>query len=82
MALLTGSQGAKARRAALDDVASGAAGIVIGTHTLLYHRVRLDDQLVFKDLGLVVIDEQHRFGVQQRDALREKAPAAARTCWS
>ena len=73
VALLTGSQGAKARRAALDDVASGAAGIVIGTHTLLYHRVRLDDQVVFEDLGLVVIDEQHRFGVQQRDALREKA---------
>ncbi len=73
VALLTGSQGAKARRAALDDVASGAAGIVIGTHTLLYHRVRLDDQVVFKDLGLVVIDEQHRFGVQQRDALRAKA---------
>ena len=73
VALLTGSQGAKARRAALDEVASGAAGIVIGTHTLLYHRVRLDDQVVFGDLGLVVIDEQHRFGVQQRDALREKA---------
>src|ERR1700735_5110289 len=73
VALLTGSQGAKARRAALDDVASGAAGIVIGTHTLLYHRVRLDDQVVFGDLGLVVIDEQHRFGVQQRAALREKA---------
>jgi ATP-dependent DNA helicase RecG len=73
VALLTGSQGAKARRAALDDVASGAAGIVIGTHTLLYHRARQDDQVVFKDLGLVVIDEQHRFGVQQRDALREKS---------
>jgi ATP-dependent DNA helicase RecG len=73
VALLTGSQGAKARRAALDDVASGVAGIVIGTHTLLYHRARQDDQVVFKDLGLVVIDEQHRFGVQQRDALREKA---------
>ena len=73
VALLTGSQGAKARRAALDDVASGAAGIVIGTHTLLYQRARQDDQVAFKDLGLVVIDEQHRFGVQQRDALREKA---------
>ena len=73
MALLTGSQGAKARRAALDEVASGAAGIVIGTHTLLYHRVRLDDQVVFADLGLAVIDEQHRFGVEQRDALRAKA---------
>ncbi len=73
VALLTGSQGARAPAAALDDTASGAAGIVIGTHTLLYHRVRLDDQVVFKDLGLVVIDEQHRFGVEQRDALREKA---------
>jgi ATP-dependent DNA helicase RecG len=73
VALLTGSQGAKVRRAALEEVASGAAGIVIGTHTLVYHRVRLDDQVVFGDLGLVVIDEQHRFGVQQRDALREKA---------
>ncbi len=73
VALLTGSQGAKVRRAALEEVASGAAGIVIGTHTLLYHRVRLDDQIVFADLGLAVIDEQHRFGVQQRDALRERA---------
>jgi ATP-dependent DNA helicase RecG len=73
VALLTGSQGARARRSALEDTASGAAGIVIGTHTLLYHRVRLDDQVVFKDLGLVVVDEQHRFGVEQRDALREKA---------
>ncbi|HUY49100.1 MAG TPA: ATP-dependent DNA helicase RecG [Streptosporangiaceae bacterium] len=73
VALLTGSQGAKARKAALDATASGAAGIVIGTHTLLYHRVRLDEQVVFADLGLVVIDEQHRFGVEQRDALREKA---------
>jgi ATP-dependent DNA helicase RecG len=73
VALLTGSQAAKARRAALDEVASGAAGIVIGTHTLLYHRIRLDDQIVFADLGLAVIDEQHRFGVQQRDALRARA---------
>ena len=73
VALLTGSQGAKVRRAALEEVASGAAGIVIGTHTLLYHRVRLDDQIVFDDLGLVVVNEQHRFGVQQRDALRERA---------
>ena len=73
VALLTGSQGARARKAALDQAASGAAGIVIGTHTLLYHRVRLDEQVVFADLGLVVIDEQHRFGVEQRDALRAKA---------
>jgi ATP-dependent DNA helicase RecG len=67
VALLTGSQGAAARRAALLDAASGAAGIVIGTHALLTEHVQL------ADLGLVVIDEQHRFGVEQRDALREKA---------
>jgi ATP-dependent DNA helicase RecG len=65
--LLTGSQGAKARRAGLLDAASGAAGIVVGTHALLQEHVQ------FADLGLVVIDEQHRFGVEQRDALREKA---------
>ncbi|MCW2947830.1 MAG: ATP-dependent helicase RecG [Actinoallomurus sp.] len=67
VALLTGSQGAKARREGLLDAASGAAGIVIGTHALLQEHVQ------FADLGLVVIDEQHRFGVEQRDALREKA---------
>ncbi len=67
LALLTGSQGAAARRRHLLEAASGAAGIVIGTHALL------QDQVQFADLGLVVIDEQHRFGVEQRDALREKA---------
>src|SRR5262249_29664188 len=67
VALLTGSQGAAARREALLDAASGAAGIVIGTHALLTEHVQ------FADLGMVVIDEQHRFGVEQRDALREKA---------
>jgi ATP-dependent DNA helicase RecG len=67
VALLTGSQGAAARREALLDAASGAAGIVIGTHALLQEHVQ------FADLGLVVIDEQHRFGVEQRDMLREKA---------
>ncbi|GLZ11302.1 ATP-dependent DNA helicase RecG [Actinomadura sp. NBRC 104425] len=66
VALLTGSQGAKARKEALLDVASGAAGIVVGTHALLQGHVQ------FADLGLVVVDEQHRFGVEQRDALREK----------
>ncbi|MFG1602499.1 ATP-dependent DNA helicase RecG [Actinoplanes sp. NPDC049265] len=65
--LVTGSQGAKARRAALAKVADGTAGIVVGTHALLYEGVD------FSDLGLVVVDEQHRFGVEQRDALRAKA---------
>lgn len=66
VALLTGSLGAKARKEALLDAASGAAGIVVGTHALLQESVQ------FADLGLVVVDEQHRFGVEQRDALREK----------
>ncbi|MEU0572086.1 ATP-dependent DNA helicase RecG [Nonomuraea sp. NPDC005983] len=65
--LLTGSMGAAARRSALLDAASGTAGIVVGTHALLQEHVQ------FADLGLVVVDEQHRFGVEQRDALREKA---------
>ena len=66
VALLTGSQGAAARRANMLDAASGAAGIVVGTHALLQENVQ------FADLGLVVVDEQHRFGVEQRDALRAK----------
>ncbi|TNM68422.1 ATP-dependent DNA helicase RecG [Streptomyces sp. NP160] len=65
--LLTGSQSTADRRAALLDVASGDAGIVIGTHALL------QDAVDFYDLGLVVVDEQHRFGVEQRDALRAKS---------
>ncbi|MET7295453.1 ATP-dependent DNA helicase RecG [Streptomyces griseoloalbus] len=64
--LLTGSMGAAARRRALLDLATGEAGIVIGTHALIEDKVR------FHDLGLVVVDEQHRFGVEQRDALRGK----------
>jgi ATP-dependent DNA helicase RecG len=67
LTLLTGSLGAAARRRALLAAASGEAGIVVGTHALLEERVQ------FADLGLVVIDEQHRFGVEQRDALRDKA---------
>jgi ATP-dependent DNA helicase RecG len=67
--LVTGSQGAAARRRALESVSAGTAGIVVGTHALLYEGVD------FADLGLVVIDEQHRFGVEQRDALRAKAEA-------
>jgi ATP-dependent DNA helicase RecG len=64
--LLTGSQGAAARRTALAEAADGTAGIVVGTHALLSAGVE------FADLALVVIDEQHRFGVEQRDALRAK----------
>ena len=67
IALVTGSLGAAARRSALARVADGTAGIVVGTHALLYEGVD------FRDLGLVVVDEQHRFGVEQRDALRAKA---------
>jgi ATP-dependent DNA helicase RecG len=67
VALLTGSLGASARREALREAASGSAGIVVGTHALLQEHVQ------FADLGLVVIDEQHRFGVEQRDMLRERA---------
>ncbi|MCM8551654.1 ATP-dependent DNA helicase RecG [Streptomyces sp. STCH 565 A] len=66
VALLTGSMGAAARRHALLDLATGEAGIVIGTHALI------EDKVQFHDLGLVVVDEQHRFGVEQRDALRGK----------
>jgi ATP-dependent DNA helicase RecG len=64
--LLTGSMGAAARRQALLDLATGEAGIVVGTHALI------EDKVQFHDLGLVVVDEQHRFGVEQRDALRGK----------
>ena len=64
--LLTGSMGVAARRAALLDLVTGEAGIVIGTHALI------EDKVQFHDLGLVVVDEQHRFGVEQRDALRSK----------
>ena len=68
--LLTGSLGTKARRQALLDAQSGAAGIVVGTHALI------QDHVGFADLGLVVVDEQHRFGVEQRDALRGRGELA------
>jgi ATP-dependent DNA helicase RecG len=65
--LLTGSATAPQRRLALAEAAGGEAGIVIGTHALL------EDRVQFADLGLVVVDEQHRFGVEQRAALTAKA---------
>ena len=69
VALLTGSLNAASRRTALAEAAGGEAGIVIGTHALLEEHVQ------FADLGLVVVDEQHRFGVEQRAALSGKAGA-------
>ncbi|MBX7450232.1 ATP-dependent DNA helicase RecG [Mycolicibacterium sp. 3033] len=66
--LLTGSMSAQQKRDARREVAGGAAGIVIGTHALL------QDAVEFDRLGMVVVDEQHRFGVEQRDRLRAKAP--------
>ncbi len=67
VALLTGSLNAASRRTALAEAAGGEAGIVIGTHALLEEHVQ------FAELGLVVVDEQHRFGVEQRAALSGKA---------
>jgi len=65
--LLTGSMTAAAKREVHAKLASGTTSIVIGTHALI------SDGVTFADLGLVVVDEQHRFGVEQRDALRMKA---------
>ncbi|MFD2393546.1 ATP-dependent DNA helicase RecG [Dietzia aerolata] len=67
--LLTGSMSTAARRQALLDIVTGEAGIVIGTHALI------QDSVDFFDLGMVVVDEQHRFGVRQRDRLRAKGRA-------
>ncbi len=72
VAWVSGRQRAAERDEALARVASGAAGIVVGTHALFQEEVR------FADLGLVIIDEQHRFGVHQRLALREKGRADGR----
>ena len=72
VALVTGSQGTATRRRELLDVVTGDAGIVVGTHALL------EDTVTFGDLGLVVIDEQHRFGVEQRAALAAKAMDGSR----
>jgi len=67
LGLLTGREKGAAREAILADVAAGNIDILIGTHALF------QDDVVFRDLGLVVIDEQHRFGVHQRLALQAKA---------
>lgn len=67
VSLITGSMSAARRRGALLDAVSGTAGIVVGTHALL------EDVVQFAELGLVVVDEQHRFGVEQRAALTAKA---------
>ena len=68
VALLTGSMSPQQKREVRDEVVSGDAGIVVGTHALLQEAVE------FHRLGMVVVDEQHRFGVEQRDRLRAKAP--------
>ncbi|WP_144207852.1 ATP-dependent DNA helicase RecG [Mycobacterium tilburgii] len=68
-ALLTGSMSTAQKNQVRRQIASGEVGIVIGTHTLL------QDVVQFHNLGMVVVDEQHRFGVEQRDQLRAKAPA-------
>ena len=68
IALLTGSTPAARRREISDRLASGELGLVVGTHALI------EPSVVFRDLALVVVDEQHRFGVRQRAALEDKAP--------
>ncbi|MGV0627076.1 ATP-dependent DNA helicase RecG [Mycolicibacter minnesotensis] len=67
VALLTGSMSAPAKKQARAQIGGGTAGIVVGTHALL------QDAVAFDRLGMVVVDEQHRFGVEQRDQLRAKA---------
>ena len=69
VALLTGSMTAAQKKQVRAEIAGGEVGIVIGTHALL------QDAVEFSNLGMVVVDEQHRFGVEQRDQLRAKAPA-------
>ena len=67
--LLTGAVKGKARKAAYEQIASGEADIIIGTHALI------QDAVEYKDLGLVITDEQHRFGVRQRESLAGKGKA-------
>lgn len=67
--LLTGSKSAADKRAAYEALASGAAQVAIGTHALI------QPDVAFANLGLTIVDEQHRFGVDQRKALKDKGPA-------
>ena len=69
VALLTGSMSAAQKKQVRGEITSGQVGIVVSTHALL------QDAVEFRQLGMVVVDEQHRFGVEQRDQLRAKAPA-------
>ncbi|HXS85081.1 MAG TPA: ATP-dependent DNA helicase RecG [Mycobacterium sp.] len=69
LALLTGSMSPAQKKQVRAEIAGGEVGIVVGTHALL------QDAVEFHKLGIVVVDEQHRFGVEQRDQLRAKAPA-------
>ncbi|MBA4341733.1 MAG: ATP-dependent DNA helicase RecG [Methylibium sp.] len=71
VAWLTGSVKGKARQKMLDAVADGSAGLVVGTHAVI------EDKVQFKQLGLAIVDEQHRFGVAQRLALRKKLETQA-----
>ena len=68
--LLTGELSAKEKKAVYDDITSGSCDLVIGTHALI------TDKVIFKDLGLVICDEQHRFGVNQRETLLNKGEGA------
>ena len=67
VAVLTGTTKTAERRTILEDLASGKTGIIVGTHALI------EDNVVFSNLGLAIIDEQHRFGVDQRSKLWKKA---------
>lgn len=70
VALLTGSFSGKKKKSILENIENGTIDIVIGTHALI------EENVVFKNLGMIIIDEQHRFGVNQRKALRDKGVLA------
>jgi ATP-dependent DNA helicase RecG len=72
VALVTGSQPARTRRSALEAIASGEVALAIGTHALFQQHIE------FRDLAIAIVDEQHRFGVQQRMELQQKGVAAGR----